>query len=123
MEIRRSGAAFAEVAGGEGVLGLQRAFQVAGVRTTVTSLWNVPDEATRLLMQRFYENIWDRKLPKLQALREAQLWLMREGRAMLTGPDGKRGVRIPGEGEGDGMASKTLPPYYWAAFVLSGDWR
>lgn len=44
-----------EVAGGEGVLGLQRAFQVAGARTVVCSLWEVPDERTPELMRQFYE--------------------------------------------------------------------
>ena len=96
-----------------GVLGLQRAFQVAGARTTITSLWKVPDVATQLLMQRFYENVWGRGLGKLAALREAQLWLMREG--------GKRGISLPDE-TGD-EKPKTLPPFYWAGFVLSGDWR
>lgn len=66
---------------GEGVHGLQRAFQLAGARTTVTSLWEVDDEATRALMVRFYWGLWaDRRRP-LEALREAQLWMLREGRA------------------------------------------
>jgi CHAT domain-containing protein len=108
-----------EVAGGEGVLGLQRAFQVSGARTTVTSLWKVPDEATQLLMQRFYENLWDKGLPKLEALRQAQLWLMREGgkpgSAVARGIQAEGGESVDNDGR--------LPPYYWAAFVLSGDWR
>jgi CHAT domain-containing protein len=95
------------VAGGEGVLGLQRAFQVAGARTTVTSLWKVDDLRTQQLMSRFYENLWKKKLGKVEALREAQLWMLRENVRGLTLPKG----------------SKTLPPRYWAAFVLSGDWR
>ena len=67
-------------AGGEGVLGLQRAFQLAGAKTTITSLWKIPDRATMQLMQRFYENLWDEKMSKLDALREAQLWMLKEGR-------------------------------------------
>ena len=65
-------------------------------------------------MQRFYENLWDKGMPKLEALRQAQLWLMREG--------GQRGIAPP-KGEAGGEDPKRLPPYYWAAFVLSGDWR
>lgn len=102
------------VAGGEGVLGLQRAFQLAGARTTVASLWKIPDRATMQLMQRFYENLWDRRMSKLDALREAQLWMLTQGR--------QRGLDL------DDAATKKptsgrLPPRYWAAFVLSGDWR
>jgi CHAT domain-containing protein len=99
-----------EVAGGEGVLGLQRTFQVAGARTTVTSLWKVSDDATRQLMERFYENYWKQGMGTLEALRDAQLWLLKEGV--------KRGVVR----EEDTKNPRT-PPYYWAAFVLSGDWR
>ena len=55
------------VAGGEGVLGLQRAFQVAGTQTVVASLWKVGDESTRVLMERFYENLWEKKLGTLEA--------------------------------------------------------
>ena len=57
------------VAGGEGVLGLQRALQVAGARTVVASLWRVRDAATEALMSEFYRNLWDRKLSTLEALR------------------------------------------------------
>ena len=45
------------IEGGEGVLGLQRAFQLAGARTAVTSLWKVPDAATQGLMTRFHRNL------------------------------------------------------------------
>lgn len=105
------------VAGGEGLLGLQRAFQAAGARTVVASLWKVPDDATRQLMERFYENLWTKRLPRLEALRDAQLWLLKEGRT--RGPD-KIARPLAGGGEPE---RATLPPYYWAAFVLSGDWR
>jgi CHAT domain-containing protein len=104
----------------EGVLGLQRAFQVAGARSVVASLWSVADEPTRVLMERFYANLWrkDKPLGKLEALRQAQLWLLREG---ATNKGIRRGMireDLPAPAS-DGR----LPPYYWAAFVLSGDWR
>ncbi|MBA4190360.1 MAG: hypothetical protein C0467_20425 [Planctomycetaceae bacterium] len=99
-----------KVAGGDGVLGLQRAFQLAGTRTTVTSLWQVPDEATSALMVRFYENRLKQGMPVLKALRESQLWVLNEGvKAGVLKEPPKNGRRTP--------------PLYWAAFVLAGDWR
>jgi CHAT domain-containing protein len=101
------------VAGGEGLLGLQRAFQVAGAKSVVASLWKVDDKASRELMVRFYKNLWGNKpLSKLEALRQAQLWMLREG--------GKRGLVVVEERL---KAKARVPPYYWAAFQLSGDWR
>ncbi len=103
--------ALGENALGEGALGLQRAFQVAGAHTTVASLWSVPDQKTSQLMERFYTNLWNQKLSRLEALREAQIWLMHSlgneptaDRQALHRPD-------------------RLAPYSWGAFILSGDWR
>jgi CHAT domain-containing protein/Tfp pilus assembly protein PilF len=100
-----------KVAGGEGLLGLQRAFQVAGAKSVVASLWQVDDDATRKLMERFYENLWQKKLSRQEALRQAQL-------AMLRG-ELVRGAEV----EKTEPGPRRLPPHYWAAFVLSGDWR
>ncbi len=111
-----------EVADGEGLLGLQRAFQVAGAKTVVASLWKVPDAATARLMQRFYENLWDRKMGKLEALREAQLWMMKDPSARGAGNPADKSAR-GAEVIKDTPNGGRLPPLYWAAFVLSGDWR
>jgi CHAT domain-containing protein len=108
-----------EVAGGEGILGLQRAFQMAGARTTVTSLWMVDDAQTRALMERFYRNLWEKKMTKLDSLREAQLWMLREGR---PSPD-REGQRGLVRSQPAAAKDERLSPFYWAAFVLSGDWR
>jgi CHAT domain-containing protein len=64
-------------AGGDGVLGLTRAFLTAGARTVISSLWKVDDAATTHLMTEFYRNLWERGLPKSEALRQAQLAVMR----------------------------------------------
>jgi CHAT domain-containing protein/tetratricopeptide (TPR) repeat protein len=57
---------------GQGVASLQRALQMAGARSVITSLWKVPDDATRDLMIDFYRRIWIEKKPKHQALWEAK---------------------------------------------------
>ena len=118
-----------EVAGGEGVFGLQRAFHLAGARTVVASLWSVEDAATRALMIEFYRNLWARKLGKLEALRQAQLAMLRRddpeghesrgpGEAVKVDPNSiEHAQRRPREG------GPRVSPATWAAFVLSGDWR
>ena len=101
-----------EVAGGEGLIGIQRAFQVAGARTTVASLWKVDDLVTRRLMEIYYRNLWEKGLSRIDALREAQLH-------MLDNPEITRAsLRIK-----KSESAKRISPYYWGAFVLSGDWR
>ncbi len=105
---------------GEGALGLQRAFQVAGAKTVVASLWKVDDQATAMLMDAFYENLWTAKLGKIESLRQAQLKMLREG-ATWKITSLPRGLAIS-EAQPK-MDGERLPPYYWAAFVLSGDWR
>ncbi|TAE69412.1 MAG: CHAT domain-containing protein [Bacteroidetes bacterium] len=82
-----------EVKNGEGVYGLQRAFQTAGAKSVLMSLWTVSDEATQKLMTYFYENWITKKMSKREAFNMAQIQLRKE---------------FP-------------EPYYWAAFVLVGD--
>ena len=75
---------------------------------------------TQQLMVRFYENLWQKKMSKLDALREAQLWMLNNGRKWLaTQPRGLASLKQNAPDDND----TRLPPYYWAAFQLSGDWR
>jgi tetratricopeptide (TPR) repeat protein len=114
-----------ETAGGEGVLGLQRAFQVAGARSVVTSLWKVDDEATAALMALFYHKLWQEKKPPLVALREAQLTLYHNPERVPTlakerGPDFDKVVKLPATPPKEGKPTAKAPVKVWAAFVLSG---
>lgn len=107
-----------EKAGGEGVFGLQRAFGLAGARTVVASLWKVDDEATRQLMTEFYRNLWEKKLPKLESLRQAQLSMLHGTVPSST----NRGLGAERERpSADGDHSARIHPRLWAAWVLSGD--
>jgi CHAT domain-containing protein/tetratricopeptide (TPR) repeat protein len=110
-----------EVAGGEGVFGLQRAFHVAGCKNVVASLWKVDDEATAALMGLFYHKLWQERLPPLEALRQAQLTLYRAPErvarlARARGPDFAKEAELPAGPHQEGRAPARL----WAAFVLSG---
>jgi hypothetical protein len=110
------------VAGGEGVFGLQRAFHMAGAHVVVASLWKVDDSATRHLMDEFYRNLWQRGLGKLQALRQAQLAILRNYDKQQARPRGAGSERVIGtEEEGRPWPDKGVPPIFWAAWVLSGD--
>lgn len=86
---------------GEGLLGLRRAFELAGAKTVVSSLWSVQDDSTARLMQSFYENLWLGKMGRADALRAAQLEMLARNRAQYHDP----------------------LPSTWGAFVLSGEWR
>jgi CHAT domain-containing protein len=82
---------------GEGLAGLTRGFMYAGTPRVLASLWNVRDEATAELMKRFYRNMLIGKSSPAAALREAQISMWREPR--------------------------WAAPYYWAGFVLQGEWN
>ncbi len=83
--------AIGKLSAGDEVVGLNRAFLYTGTPTVISSLWNVDDEATSLLMERFYIHLKS-EMGKAQALQQAQL-----------------------------EVREQYPyPYYWAAFVLSG---
>lgn len=81
----------------EGLLGLARAFQQAGAARVVASLWKVDDRATAELMKEFYTGMLREGKPAAEALREAQR-------------------RIAG-------TARWAHPYFWAGFVLQGEWR
>jgi CHAT domain-containing protein/tetratricopeptide (TPR) repeat protein len=77
---------------GEGVFGLRRAFVLAGAKTLVMSLWKVPDEPTRELMEDYYDRLLAGE-GRAEALRQAQL----------------------------AMKAKYPDPFYWGAFICQGD--
>jgi len=69
----------------------------AGARRVVVSLWNVNDKATAGLMQHLYAGMLKNKKSHAAALRAAQIEMLR--------------------------VKQWESPYYWAAFVMQGEWR
>lgn len=82
---------------GEGAIGLARGFMYAGVPRVVASLWQVSDLGTAELMKRFYRGMLVEKLTPAAALRRAQ-------RELAANP-------------------RWASPYFWAPFILQGDWH
>ncbi|NET01988.1 MAG: CHAT domain-containing protein [Sphaerospermopsis sp. SIO1G1] len=82
---------------GEGVVGLTTGFIYAGSPRVVMSLWNVDDQGTFVLMEKFYQKMFQEGLKPSTALRQAQI-------EMFNDPNFSK-------------------PDYWAAFTVLGDWR
>jgi CHAT domain-containing protein len=85
-----------DVANGEGIYGLRRAFTLAGAKAQLISLWKVSDEGTKDLMVQYYDRLLA-NAGRSDALRQIQLEFLR--------------------------SATYQHPYYWAAFIPSGDWR
>jgi CHAT domain-containing protein/Tfp pilus assembly protein PilF len=82
---------------GEGLIGLVRGFMYAGAARVVASLWAVDDESTAELMKSFYEKMLKEGMSPAAALRGAQMGMCKHNR--------------------------WSAPYYWAGFVLQGEYR
>jgi len=82
---------------GEGLIGLTRGFMYAGAARVLASLWSVEDRATAELMKRFYRAMLVDRLSPSAALRQAQIEMSRTPR--------------------------WSSPYYWAGFILQGEWK
>jgi CHAT domain-containing protein len=112
-------------AGGDEFVGLSRAFIYAGVPTIVASLWKVNDQSTAELMTLFYQNL--KTLNKAEALRRAQIEMIKGdvGAGIVRGVGGittaKKAQTVPVK-----ESARTVDgshPYFWAPFVLIGDWK
>jgi CHAT domain-containing protein/tetratricopeptide (TPR) repeat protein len=90
-----------QIKAGEGVFGLRRAFQIAGARTIIMSLWSVEDQSTRSWMRDLYNARFSRHLTTAAAVRDASLNALKGRRAR----------------------HQSTHPFYWAGFVAAGDWR
>lgn len=84
-----------DASNGQGVYGLRRALAVAGTESQLISLWKVSDSGTKDLMVSYYNRLMA-KVGRSEALRQTQLEML--------------------------QSQNYQHPYYWAAFIPSGDW-
>lgn len=108
-----------DVKNGEGVYGLRRALVLAGSETQMISLWKVSDTGTRDLMIAYYTRLQQGE-GRTEALREVQLSMLRRQVLSSSTSGGKRQTSDTDENP---AAQDYRHPYYWAAFIQSGDWR
>ena len=90
-----------EIKVGEGVFGLRRAFQVAGAKTVIMSLWPVEDETTRQWMETLYREHFLNGKDTGESVRAASLQILRQRRTK----------------------HQSTHPFYWGAFIAAGDWH
>jgi CHAT domain-containing protein len=81
---------------GEGQVGLTHSFMSAGAKSVVASLWKVDDRATAVLMNHFYKDMFQKGMTPAAALQSAKLKMMRD--------------------------PQWSAPYYWAGFVVQGEY-
>lgn len=106
-----SGVGLASIAGGK------------GAQSVLGSLWEVSDNSTSLLMQRLYANL-KAGMPKAEALRQAQLTMIQGQTNASSEPDNRGGVvPLPNGKAASTTKSALSDPFYWAPFILIGNWR
>jgi len=90
-----------EIKVGEGVFGLRRAFQVAGAKTVIMSLWPVEDKTTEQWMETLYRQHFLNGRDTVESVRAASLQILNQRRAN----------------------HQSTHPFYWGAFIAAGGWR
>ena len=119
---------------GEGVFGLRRTFALAGAKTLVMSLWDVPDLATTILMVEFYHNLLTRKFPRDEALQAAKRftrevtvgqlrdhWLTPAMIEQLAAEDEGLRHTLEALAQRPDDARPFAQPWFWGAFICQGE--
>jgi CHAT domain-containing protein len=92
---------YGELQDGEGVLGLERSFRVAGARSVIMALWPVDDEAARTFMRVLYAERFGKRQNTAESVWSASRKVLERRRAQ----------------------AKNTHPWYWASFVGAGSWQ
>lgn len=121
----------AREANGKEIESFAFAAQRHGAKSVMASLWRVSDQGTKELMLKFYQIKKEQlELPKGEALRQAQLSLLRGTDTAQTAGDGEKGVEEQTKKLVEGLKpfkkDEKAPfahPYYWSSFILIGNWK
>jgi len=106
---------------GREVDGLGEYAQNQGARAVMATLWPVADESTAELMAAFYR-LKEQGLTKAEALRQAQLTLLK-GSALPQNTGSVRGITLPPGATVRSQNAGYSHPFYWAPFILIGNWK
>ena len=119
---------------GEGIQGMRRAFELAGVHTLICTLWKVDDLASAILMTAFYKNLLENRMSKTSALSAAKEYIrsITPEQLELDGWEAyvddllargfeKEALRLQDVLDNETDATPFAHPYYWAGFVLQGE--
>jgi CHAT domain-containing protein len=97
--------------------------QASGASSVMATLWPIADDSTADLMAGFYKSLLDQQLDKATALRLAQVSMIHKSEDGALAMVVKRGVQAGDEpAEAPGEQQPHSHPYYWAAFILMGNW-
>lgn len=116
---------------GTEISGISYYFLNAGAKAVMASLWQVNDQSTSRLMQNFYGNLAKGSstapITKASALRQAQLFLLRGDVPTAESADSRGSLEIrPRQASPTAFTNSSAPsfahPYYWAPFILIGNW-
>jgi CHAT domain-containing protein/tetratricopeptide (TPR) repeat protein len=111
-------------ANGHEIDGLGMVAQEKGAKAVIATLWKVDDASVGLLMATFYK-LWVTTpgITKAEALQQAQLALL-HGTAVPAGtPQVSAAAASPASASKQPSASQYANPYYWAPFILIGNWK
>ncbi|MFZ5674530.1 MAG: CHAT domain-containing tetratricopeptide repeat protein [Pseudomonadota bacterium] len=106
---------------GEEIESLGMLAQAKGASAVLSTLWQIADDSTATLMTDFYDGLIRQGLDKAHALRRAQLELLRGHRESTT--LASRAMTVIEDSGGTTDTAATAHPYYWAAFILMGNWK
>jgi len=94
--------------------------QSKGASAVMSTLWQIADESTAVLMTDFYDGLIKQGLDKAHALRHAQLTLIRGETEPIT--QASRAMTVIEDTSSETATVPTAHPYFWSAFILMGNW-